>query len=135
VAIAFSNDLTGAYARKEICQDNIAVNVASVYAGTSIQDPTTHQFLATSVMLVSGLGNSPFCGFQNNIDVNAPLIRPLTAQTTYVKLGQNPDRLETVDMSQWTIQCINADAAAQCTGITGKAYTDCVKTGVRPAGI
>ncbi|KAI1845369.1 hypothetical protein JX265_005231 [Neoarthrinium moseri] len=97
VAIAFSNDWTGKYARREICQDNEAVAVSDIYAGSAI-DNGDGEFRATSIALVGGLGTHPYCTIQQ-------LDRPLTDRITYIKLGDDPDRLERVDVSDWTIRC------------------------------
>lgn len=111
-AIAFSNDMTGAYARIEIPFGKTVHLIPELLQGTAIdvfRDQSS--FLATSISLVGGFASNPICALQSNdAGKQAERIeRQLTANKSYAKLGgQSPEelgRLEVVEIRGAFLQC------------------------------
>lgn len=98
--IAFSNDMTGAWVPRTICLDNIAVNLPTILAGSTLDQ--NGQYLASSMSLTSGLAKNPLCTVQS---AAGELFGPLTAQSTYYKFGNNVNQLQLVDLADSTVQC------------------------------
>lgn len=112
-------------AQVTLCTDNLADDVAAVFASTSI-DSGNGRFYVTSAHLVSYTDGFPaFCSFQNNDngDMYGRVIRDSPNLNTWVTTGQQG----LVDLGRSRIQChVDREEYLKCLGIAGDPYTACI---------
>lgn len=98
--VALSNDQTGANGNAIVPLDGVARPVISLYAGTNVVK--NGQVLVSSTMLTGGIAFNPTCVFSS---ANGTPVTTLNATQTFKKLGNNPNMLQIVDWTAFTLKC------------------------------
>jgi hypothetical protein len=108
VQVGLSNDQTGANGNANVAPNGVKIPLLTAYAGTNV---ITYSATGTPQILVSStslngqfnlLGAAGSCTF---FSPAGAAITTLTENKTFAKLGNNPDMLQIVDWTDFTVSC------------------------------